>query len=130
MAMRIREKNGKIVAVCAAEFCAEPGDHYIDDAEDHAIRIKLQSDWDSEKLILKSEEASKIDMPGVVDSPDFESDLCNLLNRHSKESESDTPDYILRDYLCDCLKVFDHVVGARTTWHRPDGAGAKDLPEV
>ena len=70
--------------------------------------------------MTEQEESSKVEQPGTADAPDFRSELCALLNRHSKENRSDTPDYILRDYLCDCLKAFDHAVGARTAWYKPD----------
>lgn len=33
----------------------------------------------------------------------FEKELQTLINRHSKENESDTPDFILANYLKDCL---------------------------
>jgi hypothetical protein len=58
----------------------------------------------------RTEEESK-------DSPDFRSDLSSLLNRYSKENNSNTPDYILRDYLCNCLKAFDTAVKMREQWH-------------
>lgn len=48
MAIRIRRIGGKVVALCAAKYDPEPGDHYIDDAEDHAIRAKIECDFDRE----------------------------------------------------------------------------------
>lgn len=48
MAMRVRTVNGHVVALCAAEYPAEEGDLYIDDGQDHAIRVKLEADWRSE----------------------------------------------------------------------------------
>ena len=37
---------------------------------------------------------------------DFKKELCELLNKYSKENESDTPDFILAEYLIGSLKVF------------------------
>jgi len=54
------------------------------------------------------------------DSPDFRSELTSLINKHSKENGSNTPDFILRDYLCDCLKAFDVATVAREKWHGRD----------
>lgn len=48
MAMRVRWINGSVVALCAAEHPEKEGDLYIDDAQDHAIRVKLRDDWMSE----------------------------------------------------------------------------------
>ena len=45
--------------------------------------------------------------------PAFETELRNLLNRHSKESGSDTADYVLARYLLNCLASFDIAVNTR-----------------
>lgn len=47
----------------------------------------------------------------------FRKELEELINRHSLENLSDTPDYILADYLIDCLDTFNKAVGARDRWH-------------
>ena len=51
MAMRLRYINGVLIALCAAETKAEPNDVYIDDVQDHAIRIKVEHDFIQEGLI-------------------------------------------------------------------------------
>lgn len=43
----------------------------------------------------------------------FRKDLENLINQHSKENGSNTPDFLLAQYLCDCLKAFDRAVNNR-----------------
>lgn len=40
----------------------------------------------------------------------FKSELCSLLNRCSQESRSNTPDFILANYLIDCLRAWDLAV--------------------
>lgn len=47
----------------------------------------------------------------------FRRQLGALLNTHSKENGSDTPDWILADYLVDCLNVLDKAVSAREKWY-------------
>lgn len=44
----------------------------------------------------------------------FAAELENLLNRHSKENESGTPDYILAAYLTGCLDVYNKTIKARS----------------
>lgn len=39
--------------------------------------------------------------------------LSDLLNRHSAENESDTPDFILAHYLMKCLAAWEQSVKAR-----------------
>lgn len=47
----------------------------------------------------------------------LESDIRKILNRHSAENGSNTPDYILAGYLLACLDAFDAAVLARESWH-------------
>lgn len=39
------------------------------------------------------------------------------INKYSLENYSDTPDFILAQYLVDCLKTFEKSVIAREVWH-------------
>jgi hypothetical protein len=48
MAMRLRKTGQFWKALCAAETEALPGDVYLDDAQDRAIRLKIEADWNSE----------------------------------------------------------------------------------
>ena len=48
----------------------------------------------------------------------FEQELCELLNRHSAEGGSDTPDFILAAYLISCLRNWNHHVYKREEWYR------------
>lgn len=55
----------------------------------------------------------------------FQKDLLALLNRHSKENDSNTPDFILADYLIGCLKTFNESVRKRELWYgRKEGVAA------
>ena len=47
----------------------------------------------------------------------FQNELTKLINRHSLENESNTPDYILSDYLVRCLKNFNETSTHRVDWH-------------
>jgi hypothetical protein len=49
--------------------------------------------------------------------PEFEQELRALLNRKSKERGSNTPDYVLADFLCRCLEAFDRATRERERWH-------------
>lgn len=43
----------------------------------------------------------------------FGSELRELLNRYSKENESNTPDYILTNYILNCLEAFEVAISQR-----------------
>lgn len=64
MAVRIRLVNaGRYVAFCAALTPPEPGDIYLTDSLDHALRNKYKLDYESEGLIkdaLVDDEVRKI----------------------------------------------------------------------
>jgi len=47
----------------------------------------------------------------------FEAQLKELLNENCKENESDTPDFILAQYMNNCLKAFNDAVLQRRKWH-------------
>lgn len=44
-------------------------------------------------------------------------DLAAVLNRHSAENGSDTPDFILADYLMGCLDAFNATAKRREEWY-------------
>ena len=44
-------------------------------------------------------------------------DLEQAINRACAENGSDTPDFILAEYLMGCLVVFDDAVKAREKWY-------------
>lgn len=48
---------------------------------------------------------------------DFRTELQGLINRHSRENGCNTPDWILAEYLVDCLLIFDKAVTARERWY-------------
>lgn len=45
--------------------------------------------------------------------PGLEDEIRAAINRHSAENASDTPDYILAEYLTGCLNAFDQAVRLR-----------------
>lgn len=51
------------------------------------------------------------------DDSELRQDLTALLNRHSRENGSDTPDFILAEHLLGCLKTFDTCLDAREVWY-------------
>lgn len=47
----------------------------------------------------------------------FKKDLEILINMHSMENGSNTPDFILAQYLMQCLEVFDEATNRRAEWY-------------
>ena len=47
----------------------------------------------------------------------FRDELEELINRHSLENGSNTPDFLLAGYLDACLEAFDEAVRVRDQWY-------------
>lgn len=65
--------------------------------------------------------------------PTFEKSLEALLNAHSQENTSNTPDFILAQYLLGCLAAWNTATQQRETWYGRDarptaGTGAAPAP--
>jgi len=61
---------------------------------------------------------------------EFRKKLEALLNAENKEAGSDTPDFILAEYLDSCLRAFDKAVSRRTKWYEKDVRELKDLGKL
>ena len=51
---------------------------------------------------------------------DFKQELTKLINRHSRENDSNTPDHILTQYILASLFAFNQAVQMRETWYDRD----------
>ena len=47
----------------------------------------------------------------------FRKEIENIINRGSKENDSNTPDFILANYLCNCLDAFTLATKNRDKWY-------------
>lgn len=59
----------------------------------------------------------------------FQKELENLINRYGQENGSDTPDFILAQYLHGCLRAFNIAVVDRENWYgrRPIGVVSEEV---
>ena len=51
---------------------------------------------------------------------DLQKDIETAINRASRENESNTPDFILAQFLEGCLAAFDQAVQQRENWYGRD----------
>ena len=47
----------------------------------------------------------------------IKSELAEVINRNSLENKSNTPDWVIADYLFDCLCAFNSATRARDNWY-------------
>lgn len=53
----------------------------------------------------------------------FKEALENLINGYSLENGSNTPDFILAEYMTDCLLAYEKAVGSRDKWGKVPSGG-------
>ena len=58
---------------------------------------------------------------------EFRKQLEQLINKESMENGSDTPDFILADYLMGCLENFDKTLQSREKWYGRTVGGLKSV---
>lgn len=71
----------------------------------------------AEKMFV---DASPLPSSGPVEKPEFEKALSSLINSYSIENGSDTPDFILAQYLSNSLIAYQKAVHARDKWFGVD----------
>lgn len=57
--------------------------------------------------------------PEEPKTPTFQEELRALINKHSLENGSNTPDFILAAFLENVLTDFNHALSARHKWLNP-----------
>lgn len=61
---------------------------------------------------------------------EFQKELEHLINRTSQENGSDTPDWILAEYLKNCLWSFNTALEAREKWYGRRVTGVQSRPTI
>lgn len=64
-----------------------------------------------------SEQIIEIDENGKVSGNDLEAALSAALNRFSAGNQSDTPDWILAQFLLGCLTAWNKGIQQREKWY-------------
>lgn len=57
---------------------------------------------------------------------EFQKELTELINKHSLENGSNTPDFILAEHLCRCLSDFEQVIKTREAWYGRKTSGIEE----
>lgn len=60
MAIRLREVDGTLIALCAAETDPMPGDLYLDDGQHYALAAKFWRDYQGQTICFSSEEDDRL----------------------------------------------------------------------
>jgi len=76
-------------------------------------KIKDAFEHEIEKNYHDQEERGLTEPRNKMDS-EFKKELTGLINSYTKENRSNTPDYILAEYLEDCLRAYDKATNERS----------------
>jgi hypothetical protein len=81
-------------------------------------------DWNWTRLCDDARAILECDGDAVVEPPkdrtmktDFERELGELINKHSQENNSNTPDFVLARFMRRCLDAFDAATVRRDQWY-------------
>lgn len=61
-----------------------------------------------------------VDFKKMTKHSQLRTEIEKLINQQSLENESNTPDFILAEYLVDCLRIFDKAVNKRAEWYQEE----------
>ena len=61
-----------------------------------------------------------VDFKKMTQYSKLRKEIEQAINKNSLENGSDTPDFILAEYLTDCLKAFDKAVVRREEWFQAE----------
>lgn len=56
----------------------------------------------------------------------FEKELEELLNKYSKDNDTETPDWLLVEYLSGCLETYKTTIKAREQWFGRGSSPTRD----
>lgn len=70
-------------------------------------------------MIFMDPKYEEIDSRGDIPEPSFEQELSSLLNKHSWDSKTNVPDFLLADHLILHLRNLQHLDKANKEWRRP-----------
>ncbi len=77
---------------------------------DQGCTAAAEVNQSSKKILRETERV-------LSDGTSFTNELKKLLNRYSEENASNTPDYILANFLVNCLDAFNASTKAREKWY-------------
>lgn len=79
----------------------------------------------------RQHEAFVREVTGQGSVPEFRRELESVINRHSQENHSNTPDFMLASFLCRVLEAFGEAVKDRDSWYgRGPNAAAVDAVRI
>lgn len=72
---------------------------------------------------IRGRESSQDNASGTVSNSklpalNFQEELTSLINKNSIENESNTPDFILAEYLIACLQNYERIIQARENMNK------------
>ena len=84
-----------------------------------SIRDVVTFKRENVQLEMLNESPPSADTPQTEsDASSFQKELRQLINRHSRENDSNTPDWILARFMQESLNAFEQATRQRDRWFR------------
>ena len=90
-------------------------DAHEDDPGDDGYRVLPWHELSDDRKRVLTAAAEKF--MGGQGEETFQAELQSLLNRHSQEGHSNTPDFLLAEFITQCVTAFNKAVRARDGWY-------------
>lgn len=103
------EKNPNVVSIILMSLLIKETSSYLERIAGCLERIA----GSLEKGVVFSMD----DLSKPKPSKSFEEALRDLINCYSLENASNTPDFLLSEYLLECLKIYNKIIRRRAEWY-------------
>ena len=102
-------------------FC-QPGVHIVRiDGKAYAVSVDNDSSFEVKPLGKICDDGQE--SCNICHESDFTENLQRLLNSHSSENESNTPDFVLATFMSRCLAAFNAGIRDRDRYYNINAAG-------
>lgn len=88
-----------------------------EECEKWIVQKKNEEMMNGVKEKLKEVIKNELDNVQQKNEESLRRELSKIMNTHGIDTEYSTPDYILAEYLIDCLKSYKKLDDANRTWH-------------
>ena len=89
------------------------GDHVLA----HTVEIHVPANSVRRSTMIDMAKEKGLERFLIFETPTFKQELRDLINKHSMENESNTPDFVLAKYLIGCLDNFNDAVKGQKQWY-------------
>jgi hypothetical protein len=89
----------------------------LKEAETNFTNLEIAATLNISENLVRQLLAEHKSLSFISETSPLERELASVLNKYSAENESNTPDFILAEYLMACLNAFNTASNSRQAFH-------------